>query len=68
MEEKRDMGEVFITMVQNAREGFIHRLALAFRRVGNFLTGRAPGGGGTACGDGAPIVKMGLPLLPVVGV
>jgi len=67
IEEKKNMEEVFITVVQNAREAFVHRLALAFRRVGNFLTGRAPGSGGTAC-DGAPIVKMGLPLLPVVGV
>jgi len=40
----------------------IHRLVLAFLRVGNFLTGRCPGGGAA----GAPIVKMALPLLPGV--
>lgn len=45
----------------------IHRFTLAFLRVGSFFTRRAPGGG-AACGDGAPIVKMALSLLPVVGV
>jgi len=40
----------------------VHRLALAFLRVGNFLTTRCPGSG-AACDDGAPIVKMALPLL-----
>lgn len=40
---------------------------MAFLRVGNFLTGRAPGGG-AACGDGVPIVKIALPPLFVVWV
>lgn len=62
--KERHEKKLFITMAQNARGAFVHR----FLRVGNFLTGRAPGGGGAACGDGAPIVKMGLPLLPVVWV
>ncbi len=44
----------------------VHRLVLAFLRAGNFLTGRCPGG--AACGDGVPIVKMALPLLPGVWV
>jgi hypothetical protein len=44
------------------RKKSVHRLALAFLRVGNFLTGRCPGGG-AACDDGVPIVKMALPLL-----
>ena len=42
----------------------VYRLALAFLRVGNFLTGRCPGGG-AACDDGVPIVKM-VPPLPGV--
>lgn len=33
-------------MAQNTRDKLdVHRLALGFLRVGNFLTGRAPGGG-----------------------
>jgi hypothetical protein len=40
----------------------VQRLTLAFLRVGNFFTGRAPGG--AACGGVAPIVKMALPPLP----
>jgi hypothetical protein len=54
LEEKRDM-----------EKKNIHRLALAFLRVGNFLTGRCPGGG-AACVGGVPIVKMAPPLLPGV--
>jgi hypothetical protein len=42
-----------------------HRLA--FLRAGSLFTGRAPGGG-IACGDGVPIVKMVAPLLLVAGV
>jgi hypothetical protein len=62
--EKRNMKrKMFITMAQN-QAGAFHRLALAFLRTGNFLTGRAPAGGG-GCGGGAPIVKMAFPLLPV---
>jgi len=45
----------------------IHRFKLALGlRLGSFLTGRLPGGGGGA--PGVPILKMLLPLLPVVGV
>jgi hypothetical protein len=72
MEEKRDMEKkkAFITMAQNTRGAFqadaVHRLALAFLRVGNFLTMRCPGGGGGTCDDGVPMVKMALPLLPGV--
>jgi hypothetical protein len=40
----------------------VHRLVLGFLRVGNFLTGRCPGGG-AACDDGVPMVKKVLPLL-----
>jgi hypothetical protein len=47
--------------------GVVHRLVLGLR-VGNFLTGRLPGGGGGGGAPCIPIVKMLLPLLPVVGV
>jgi hypothetical protein len=50
------------------RKHAVYRLTLAFLRVGSFLTGRAPEGGGIAFGDWAPIVNMALPLSPVPGV
>jgi hypothetical protein len=58
---------VVITRLGTRNAGAVHRLALAFRRVGSFFTRRDPGGG-TVFGDGAPIVKMALSLLPVPGV
>ena len=62
----RDKGKNgFIMIAQNTRGAdVVHRLALAFLRVGNFLTGRCPGSG-AACDGGAPIVKI-VPLLPGV--
>jgi hypothetical protein len=69
--KKHEEKKAFIATAQNTRGAFqagaVHRLVLAFLRVGNFLTGRCPGGG-AACGDGVPIVKIALPLLPGVWV
>jgi len=58
--KRSSRGAVYMRIKADA----VYRLALAFLRVGNFLTGRCPGGG-AACDDGVPIVKM-VPPLPGV--